>query len=112
MKKLIQLMLEISADNYEKMIINHYHQWCLMHSHEENDCQKLLANPQLFNWWQTEYNRLQRKFIKRAYEFHTKADKLVLRKYHAEIVAQVKDFYCKPLLSKARKQEPITPQFN
>lgn len=112
MKIDIPTLLEMTGNTYEKMVINHYHQWCSAQSYDDTDCQKLLANKKLFNWWLNQYNQLQAKFARRAVEFYGKADKEVMKKYHAEIVAQVRDFYCKPLLKAARKHQPITPQYN
>lgn len=112
MEKQILQLLEMSADTYSKMVLNHFHKWCGTQSYDDTDCQKLLANPVLFNWWYKQYAQLEAKFATRAAEFFGKADKGVMRSYHAETVAAVQDFYCKPLINQARKQQPITPQFN
>ena len=112
MRHQVQQLLDYSPIKYERMIFNHFHQWCHLQSYELADCQKLITNQALFNWWLTQYDLLQRKFIFRTKEFAGRASSQVMRDYHTEIVVQVQDFYSKPLMRKARKQEPINPQLN
>ena len=112
MKNLSQELLEMTPAVYEKMVINHYHKWCLNHSWDDADCQKLLTSPVLFNWWYGQYKKLEFQFAKRAIEFVGKASKQVMKDYHTEHVIKMEHFYSKPLMRVARNQQPITPQFN
>lgn len=112
MKYLNQQLLEMSPAVYEKMVLNHYHKWCNHHSWDSTDCQKLLANPALFDWWYAQYQKMEWKFARRAIDFFGKADKNVMRDYHKEHVVKITHYYSRPLMRAARKQQPITPQYN
>ena len=112
MREIILQLLQLSGNNYEKMVLNHFHQWCLLHCMDDNDLQKLLVCPALFNWWYNEYEELERKFAKRAIDLVGRADAQVMRSYHAEIIANVQSYYSKPLMKVARNHKPLTPQHN
>lgn len=112
MKNVIKQLLEISSGRYEDMVINHYHQWCLHQSHDDVDLQKLLANRSLFSWWYGQYNELEVQFAKRAIDFFGKATTEIMEEYHAEHMIKMKHFFSPPLISRARNQQPITPQYN
>ena len=110
--KLIQELLEMAPGTYEKMVINHYHKWCTRHGFDDVDVQKLIANAALFAWWLEQYQKQEWKFSKRAIEFFGKADRFVLRAYNQEHVTKVDHLFSRSLLRAARKQKPITPQYN
>lgn len=112
MKNLSQELLEMTPAVYEKMVINHYHQWCHHHSWNDADCQKLLTSPALFNWWYAQYQKMEFKFAKRAIDFFGKASKQLIRDYHTEHVIKITRIYSRSLMKAARQQQPITPQYN
>lgn len=112
MKTILLEMLEMSAEKYEEIVIENYLLWCNLNSCEDVECQKLLANASLFNWWYTLYSQMEDRFVNKNYEFYGKADKSVFRQLHVECMINVREFYSRPLMKSALSHSPVTPQLN
>lgn len=103
-----QTLLQMSPENYEKLIIDNYLLWCDLNGFNDTECQKLLANAALFRCWLVQYRSLEEDFVEAAAEYHGKACKGTMRQFYTENVIKVRDFYSRPLMAAARKQTPIS----
>lgn len=112
MKNQILLLLEMTPGTYEKWVLNNFLLWCDLNSMDNRDCQKLLANAALFKWWYREYSVLEEKFVWRATQYRGHADPKLMREYYTDIMANIRHFYSRPLITAARKAKPVTPQYN
>ena len=112
MKSTLLQLLEMTSEMYDRHVLENYFLWCNLNSFDDQDCQKLLANAALFNWWYRQYSNLEQKFVEDACEYYGKADKHVMRQLYTDFVIDIRRYYSKPLLKTARNHKPITPQFN
>lgn len=112
MRAIILELLEYTEAAYEALLLDRYLLWCNLNSHDDIDCQKLLANPVLFKWWELQYRTLERKFMEDAYPFLGKADKGVMRDLYTDYTIEIGQYYPRPLLKMARKQNQVISQHN
>lgn len=112
MRAIILELLKLSGETYDSLILDNYLLWCNLNSHDDIDCQKLLANPALFAWWLTQYRSLERKFVNDALPYRGKAGKAEMRDLYTDFTIDIARYYSKPLLRNARNQQPVTPQHN
>lgn len=112
MRAIILELLKLSGERYEELLLDNYLLWCNLNSCDDIDCQKLLANTALFQWWLLQYQSLERKFVEDALPYRGKADKGVMRDLYTDFTIEIARYYSRPLIKNARNQQPVTPQHN
>ena len=108
-------LLNLTDHEYEMLIIGNYIKWCKKFDQNEADAQRLLTAPALFNWWLTEYKKLEATFLEEALPYKGKADSTVFHDFYNDETLQIHKFYSKPLVYCARhKRQVITsnPMYN
>jgi hypothetical protein len=110
MKKQLLIILKIYSHEYELKVLDLYTAWCAKRSKNQQQLQKLLICPALFNWWYRELESLEANFVKHAGVFGTSLSKEVAESYYNEIIADIHNVFSKPLIKKANDIHSITEQ--
>lgn len=98
MKKQIITRLLMTPEEYEGQLLNIWFNWCYEKTPTHKELQKLLINQPLFNWWQTEIQKLEEQFLLETRPF---SDKNHAKCMYAEFTIDIFRRYSKPLLKKA-----------
>lgn len=101
--KPIHQILEKTPDAYEATVFEHYLRWCIQNSVDENDCQRLVANAALFDWWQREFRHLEGEFREEIGPYIETASKQEKTFAYLRSAIQVNRYRCPSLMYKARK---------
>lgn len=107
MDKQILQLLEITEHQYEMLIIGNYIKWCNKFDTKENDSQRLLTAPALFNWWLTEYKKLEKNFLEIALPYKGRANSCVLHDLYNEETIHIHKLFSKPLIYIARHKRQV-----
>jgi hypothetical protein len=109
----IHEILNLSQRTYEeRLIMDNYLLWCDLNSTSDQDCQKLMANAILFNWWLREWRMLEGYFRQEAEPYIGKANPKAMLKLYTETTIKIRDFYPAPILREARKTNILCKQEN
>jgi len=111
MEQLLNI-LNLTQVEYETKVIDNYLVWCNLNAWDDNDCQKLLANTALFNWWYRQYQMLEVEFMEEVQTYSGITSDIAIRRYHTDKVINIAKVYSKPLLTAARNLKPVILQLN
>lgn len=103
--------LQITSKHYLNLKFETYFQWCDMYASNDQQFQSMFANTALFNWWNQEYSRLEAEYLEDYDPYFAKMDVKDLLDQYENRVFKIFNYYSKPLIKQARKQNLI-PQFN
>lgn len=114
MKKEILKLLRLSQDAYEMRIFCTYMDWCTKHCKSDNEMQRFLTSPALFNWWTQEYSKLETNFLKIVKPYQDTAHAVDLDRIYLNETVQIFNRFCKPLIYTARykNQNVVNPNHN
>lgn len=107
-------LLQLTKTEYEVKVISNYVKWCSEHESNDQEAQKLIANPPLFNWWLKEYRKLEEKFIMVATPYKSYMSKSDMEIVYKNEVIFIHNIFSKPLIHHAKhfSQPIINPQAN
>lgn len=106
--KPIPELLNITKEHYEeRLIMDKYVLWCDLHSFDDRDQQKLLANGAIFGWWLQEYRRLENEFREEAAPYVGKANPKTMMQLYIETVIKIRDYFPRALFRDARKTDIV-----
>lgn len=115
METKIQKLLQLTPEAYEMKVLDNYINWCKKFEYTENDVQRMLTSPALFNWWLAEYRKFEHKFLILAEPYKAFANKEAFAKIYNQETMQIHKLFSKPLVYCAkRKRQHIEgdPQLN
>lgn len=103
MTQKVNQRLLMTPEEYEGQLLNIWFSWCMEKVQDpaklhDGTFQKLLSNQPLFNWWQTEFQKLEREFMESTRPFNNKNH---AKRVYAEFTVDIFRRYSKPLLKKA-----------
>lgn len=112
MKTLLNI-LKYTESQRERMIFETWFGYADIITHSDQDLQKVLANTAYFNWFLSEYIRLENQFLEDIQQYLGKIDLSAIRDFYNETTCQIGKYHSKHLLRKARKLNIINhPQIN
>lgn len=94
-----QQLLNITDDEYEKIILSNYMAWCKKHNAGKDEImQRFLSSPILFNWWYQEYQKLEANFHKLVKPYLGIMSIDDINKMYRTEIMQIHKWYSKPLI--------------
>ena len=114
MKKRILQLLNIQAHQYELRVFSTYIEWCTKHAASDNEVQRLITSPALFNWWLETYNKLEQQFLTIVAPYINHCDQSDIERIYLNETVKIFNHFCKPLIYTARHkyQNIINPKHN
>jgi hypothetical protein len=104
MSTIIEL-LETTADEYDTMVFQLFHEWAAQQAAKPNELQNIMANPAIAKWFRSDLSQLEEDFKDEIKQFQTEATitKLHLRRVYGICINRIFDLHPKPLLKEAKK---------
>lgn len=114
MKKQILKLLQIQSHEYEMRVMCTYMDWCTKHTKSDNEMQRFLSSPALFNWWYETYTELEKNFLKLAMPYKDQCDQRDIERLYLVETVHIFKYFCKPLIYTARykRQNIVNPKLN
>ena len=104
--KAIHQIIGKTADEYQNMVLGYYFRWCLEYAYDNKDWQMLLADAALFNWFITEYRKLEDEFLWDYAPYSNERTKpQEAHIIYVKSVCKIQRYHCWPLMVKARSKE-------
>lgn len=102
--KPIHELLAMTVEEFENDYTERYMRWCISHSmNRETDLQKLLANRQIANYYNTHFAKLQSIFIAAATPIDGKSHYKVIRHLYTSITVEIFEMFPSVLFYEARR---------
>lgn len=113
MKKQIQILLNISSEEYDDKTLDLWIRYSQFYStNKGNDWQKLLANKSLNAFFLNQKKRLEKQFLQNFKAYKGDASKIdINRAYNFEVCVRLFTYRSPALIASARKLT-INPQLN
>lgn len=110
----IENILQITPNQYLRRVIDRYVAWTNLHN-QANDSysQRLLTSPALFNWWFSEYRKLELVFLEMTEPYTGTISKKEAERLYLFEVIKINMAYSKALIYCAKhKSQNINPILN
>lgn len=102
--KQIHELLYMTPEVYEDDYTERYMRWCMNYAKNfETDLQKILANRSIANYYNTNFHKVQLKFIAAAMPIHGSVKYTVIRVLYGSITSEIFTNYPISLFEEARK---------
>lgn len=107
--KPIHELLNMSAEDYEKMTLNAWLDWAEEHSLNYKHWRNIISSRPVNKWFLTEYAKLEGEFLSmvRLYQDADHSIMIDLQRIYAECIVAIECMYPKSLLEKLRPKEAI-----
>ncbi|MGJ5643237.1 hypothetical protein [Formosa sp. S-31] len=101
MKKQVLTSLQLNADQYYKLVLDLYFNWCCTKAKNRKSLQKVLTCTPLFNWWYKQLSELEKDFVDQVKDYQFQLDPETARSFYNQSVDGIYQLFSKPLIKLA-----------